>query len=218
MFRRKKRFCPRCGRPVREDWEFCPYCGFRLKEEEIGIFEFPELFKGYRSIFEEIEKEFRRIDKLFSQDFFKIPEFREKPGMSGISIVIKSGTGMKPKIYVKTYGDYKKIEPEIRKRIAKEVGGLEEAEEEYEKVREIPKVTEEPKAEVRDLGNKIEIEVELPDVKSEKDIDVKVLEQSVEIRAFAKDKAYFKLLPIRPNGRLSYKKFENGKLKIGIEY
>jgi len=43
-------------------------------------------------------------------------------------------------------------------------------------------------------GNKTIIEIKLPDVEREEDIDVKRLEQSIEIRARAKDKLYFKLV------------------------
>jgi HSP20 family molecular chaperone IbpA len=205
----EKRKCPACGKKVEKEFNYCPYCGEELEEREF------EEFKPFRPFsFEDIDKEFERIDKMFSKSFFKFPKF-ERGG--GISITIQSGTGMEPKIEVRTSGEYKKLEPEIKKRLGikpgvEEVGEEEKAE---EKVR-IPKVTEEPEAEIKNLGNRQIISIKLPDVKEE-DVEVKKLEQSMEIRAFAGDKAYFKLIPLPSNASIVKKEFKNGVLKIEVE-
>jgi HSP20 family molecular chaperone IbpA len=209
MFRKKK--CPRCEKEVKEDWEFCPYCGYSLKEKyrEERFF---EEFEDFDRIVEKMEREF--------EEMFKIPTFRmprikiSSPGCSGISITIHSGTGMKPKVEVKTYGEYKKLEPEIKRRLGVKVP-IEEVEEEKEIGYNPPKTTEEPEAKVSREGNKTIIEIKLPDVEKEEDINVKKLEQSIEIRARAKDKLYFKLLPI--TGEIVGKSFKDGVLKIEIE-
>jgi len=207
MFEKKK--CRECGEKVSDKWDFCPYCGAPLREREFEPFD----------IFEDIEKEFRRIDRMFG---FEPLKFRIKPGIrgGGISITIQSGTGMEPKIEVRTSGEYKKLEPEIKRRLGIKPGveevSEEEAEEEKRKVR-VPKVTEEPEAEVKSLGNKQIISIKLPDVKSEKDIEVKKLEQSMEIKAFAGDKAYFKLIPLPANASIVKKEFKNGVLRIEVE-
>jgi len=52
------------------------------------------------------------------------------------------------------------------------------------------------------------LKIHLPEVE-EKDIDIRKLSKSVEIRAKAKDKLYFTIIP---NPNLTYKKFENGIL------
>jgi HSP20 family molecular chaperone IbpA len=205
MFERKK--CKECGEKVSDKWDFCPYCGAPLREKEFEPFD----------IFDDIEKEFRRIDKMFGIEF---PKFRIKPGIrgGGISITIQSGTGMEPKIEVKTSGEYKKLEPEIKRRLGVKPGVEEVSEEEeVEKKVRIPKVTEEPEAEIKNLGNKQIISIKLPDVKSEEDIEVKKLEQSMEIKAFAGDKAYFKLIPLPANASIVKKEFKNGVLKIEVE-
>jgi len=205
MFERKK--CKECGEKVSDKWDFCPYCGAPLREKEFEPFD----------IFDDIEKEFRRIDKMFGIEF---PKFRIKPGIrgGGISITIQSGTGMEPKIEVKTSGEYKKLEPEIKRRLGVKPGVEEVSEEEeVEKKVRIPKVTEEPEAEIKNLGNKQIISIKIPDVKSEEDIEVKKLEQSMEIKAFAGDKAYFKLIPLPSNASIVKKEFKNGVLKIEVE-
>lgn len=208
MFRRKKLRCPACRKEVNENWNFCPYCGEELRK----AIRFKPL-----DIFEEIDREFERIDREFSR-IFEFPGIKFKPS-SGISITIHSVSGEEPKIEVKTFGDYKKIEPEIKKRLGVKVPIREVEEEEVEvkpeKVR-IPKITEEPEAEIKDLGNKQIISIKLPDVK-EKDIEIKKLEQSLEVKAFAGDKAYFKLIPLPINASIAKKEFKNGVLRIEIE-
>jgi len=215
MFKKKK--CPRCGREVKDEWDFCPYCGYPLKEKyrvEEKFFEEFDDFGSFEKVFERMEKEF---EEMFKMPIFKIPRIKiSSPGVSGISITIHSGTGMKPRIEVKTYGDYKKLEPEIKKRLGIKVP-VEEAEESEEKEVEYepPKTTEEPEAKVSKEGKKTIIEIKLPDVEREEDIEVKRFEQSIEIRARAKDKLYFKLLPI--TGEIINKSFKDGVLKIEIE-
>jgi HSP20 family molecular chaperone IbpA len=209
MFRKKK--CPRCEKEVKEDWEFCPYCGYSLKEKykEERFF---EEFEDFDRILEKMEREF---EEMFKIPTFRIPRIKiSSPGVSGISITIHSGAGMKPKVEVKTYGEYKKLEPEIKRRLGVKVP-IEEVEEEKEIEYNPPKTTEEPEAKVSREGNKTIIEINLPDVENEEDIQVKKLEQSIEIRARAKDKLYFKLLPL--TGEIVGKSFKDGVLKIEIE-
>ncbi len=213
MFKKKK--CPRCEKDVKDEWDFCPYCGYSLKEKyrvEERFFEDFEGLESFNRIFERMEKEFEEMLKMPT---FKIPRIKfSSPGVSGISITIHSGTGMKPRVEVKTYGEYKKLEPEIERRLGVKVP-VEEVEEEREVEYERPKVTEEPEAKVSRVGKKTIIEIKLPDVEREEDIEVKRLEQSIEIRARAKDKLYFKLLPIV--GEIVSKSFKDGVLKIEIE-
>lgn len=185
-----KKYCKICGEKVKKGWKYCAYCGSNLED--------------FEDIFEKVEKEFERIDKVFSTRFFEIPKIKLRP--SGISITIKSFSG-KPKLEIKTFGSYKKIEPEIKKRIypIKEV----------EEIKEVKKA-EEPETKIESLNGKILIQIRLPEVKNEKDIEIKKLEQSIEIKAYVKDKVYFKLIPIQPNKEIINKSFEKGLLKIEL--
>jgi HSP20 family molecular chaperone IbpA len=78
----------------------------------------------------------------------------------------------------------------------------------------IPKLTEEPETKIERIGKKQIIKVKLPGVK-EDDIEIKKLENSVEIRAFVGDKCYFKLIPIPSNANVN-ETFENEMLKIEV--
>ncbi len=203
MFESKR--CRKCGKGLKKEWEFCPYCG-----------EGVEYKRPYGDVFEDIEKEFERIAKMPTPMFIRFPKLdMESPFKRGnISIVIKTGTGMKPKIDVKTSGHYKKLEPQIKRRLGVE-GEVEQVKEEKREIR-IPKTTEEPETRIESRGNEETITIKLPDVKKLDDIEIRKLGQSIEIKAFAGDKAYFKLIPIRPNAQISDRSFKNGVLKIQI--
>jgi HSP20 family molecular chaperone IbpA len=202
MFNKKR--CRNCGNNVKDDWRFCPYCGEYLKKD---IFERFLPFKHFEEIEKEIDEELKRLDKMFKISF-DIPKAKIKPKeFSGISITIKTETGKKPKIDVKTFGEYKKLEPEIRKKLMVYEGG-------EEKVKP-PKITEEPETEITKNKNKQIIKIKLPGVKSINDIEIKKLEQSIEIKAFAGDKLYFKLLPII--GTITKKEFKDETLLLEIE-
>jgi len=203
MFESKK--CRNCGKGLKDDWVACPYCGVPVKERVRRPYD----------IFEDIDKEFERIDKMFGPRFFKFPRIDVKPFRGdGISITIKSGTGRKPKIDVKTSGEYRKLEPQIKSKlgIREGVGEVKQ----FKPKRKPPKITEEPETKVERIGNKQLILIKIPDVKSLDDIDIRKLEQSLEVKAFAGDKAYFKLIPIRPNVQISDRSFKKGILKIEL--
>jgi len=77
-----------------------------------------------------------------------------------------------------------------------------------------PMKTEEPKTSVARSASKVVVSIHLPGVESEKDIEVSELENSVEVKALAKDKAYFKILTKPSQFRLSSKSFEKGILHM----
>jgi len=195
MFEKKQ--CARCGEKIKDEWDFCPHCGRKFSHRE----------KEMQDIFEEMEKD-------FEAEPFILPQFKAKPVMRGgrIDIIIHGGTGMQPRIDVRTSGDFRK--QEVKRKVS--VGPYPEEKIEKEKVKgRTAKTTEEPEAETQNVGNRRIISIKLPNVKSEKDIEIKKMEQSVEVKAYAGDKAYFKLIPIPANAEVSGK-FDNGMLKLEI--
>ncbi|MBU5689649.1 MAG: zinc ribbon domain-containing protein [Candidatus Aenigmatarchaeota archaeon] len=186
----KRKQCNFCGYNLKNDWSFCPNCGRPVRE--FGIFE---------RMFNEIETEFQRIDKEF-----KKPRIKTSGGE--IHITVQSGTGMEPRIEVRTSGDYKNLEPEIKRKL-----GLSES---IKNTFRKPKKTEEPETKMSKNKDKTIITINLPDIKSEDQIEIKQFEQSIEVKAFAKDKTYFKLIPIPANSVVN-KTFRNGVLEIEIK-
>jgi len=57
-------------------------------------------------------------------------------------------------------------------------------------------VKKEPHTNIRRLSNKVVYEVEIPGMDSEKDLSIVKLENSIEIKAIVKNKAYKKIIPI----------------------
>ncbi len=193
----RRRKCPNCGYPIEENWNYCPNCGFFLG------------FRTFDDIFEQIERTFlKELREIFRPSFFEFDVEKEiKPKFSGISIEIRSETGKKPEIKVKTFGEYKDLEPKIKEKIYKQFG-IEE--EEIPK----PKVVEEPEIKTYREGNQIKVEIELPGIENEENIQIKELEESIEVKAYTKDKGYFKIIPIPKGKRLIGHSFEKGKLTL----
>jgi HSP20 family molecular chaperone IbpA len=214
--------CRNCGSEVNEKWDFCPRCGSRLRG---GLF---------TDVFSRMEHELKEMDRMFERDFevFDLSPFFRKPIKGrGFSIKITKGSGEKPKVSVKTFGDVdrKEIEEEAKKMGFRDRLGLLKSKiretERYEKpeVKESEelsisgaKTTEEPKTQVKRMGDKIVVEVELPEVRNQKDIEVKSLENSIEIKAKSGDKAYFKILTKPPQTSVISKSFRNGILYLEL--
>ena len=74
--------------------------------------------------------------------------------------------------------------------------------------------TEEPKNNIKTQENRVKVDVELRGVKSLDDITVTELENSIEVKASTKEKAYFKILTKPPQTRLIKKDFSNGILHL----
>ena len=194
MFWKKK--CKHCDAEIKDRWNFCPNCGVDLTGKSLD-----NSLAGF-------EKE---IDRVFSMDP-GFPKFRLKPHArsGGVSITITSGTGMQPKVEVKKSGGYKNLGQEV-----KSVGHHHHhSHAESHKEFKVPKITEEPETKIQRVGKKQIITVNLPDVKEE-DVRIRQLEQSIEIRALAGDKGYFKLIPVPANAYVG-KEFKDGILKIEV--
>jgi len=233
MFKKKK--CSRCGEKVSDKFDFCPSCGKNLRENKnsknnwgmLGKNDFidpMQAFKteirlptGFNTIFntlvKSLDKQFKEIDKQIGKE----DKFKEnfKPLKSGgISINISSLGNNPPKIKVKSFGnipEFKKQETQIkqtRKKFKHEI-----PEEKLKKLSALPR--EEPSTNIRRLSNKLIYEIDLPGVKSLKDISIIELENSIEIKAISKNKAYFKLIPL--NYPINDKKFSSGKLVLELD-
>lgn len=179
------RKCRNCDNKIDVKWSFCPSCGSPLKE-----------VKG-RDIFKQVDKEFKQIDHIMEM---KLPRFMLKPlNAKGVSITITSDNASSPRIDMHTYGGQKHQHNHHHE----------------DKPVRIAKTTEEPEAKVSRTDNKEVIKLNLPDVKSLEDIEIRQLNQSIEIKAFAGDKTYFKLIPVPSNATVN-NEFKDGVLKIEV--
>lgn len=224
MFSKK---CKGCHEKISKDDNFCAHCGFSLKEKKSREEEFREYgmlgrndFEGefaegfpiglnglFNSLMKEMRKELKglnaepRVNPNLNKKIKKTKKMHIKsPGLS-ININFSDGSG-------RVLGN--QIEEEVEEKpLPKNILSEERARE----VSKLPK--EEAKANVRRMSNKIVYEIELPGVKSMKDVIIQKLENSLEIKAFSDKKSYFKLLPV--NFPVSgYRLLKSGKLILEL--
>jgi len=232
MFRKK--ICKRCGKKTEKDFSYCPHCGFSLIDREKEERDYGFLGKrdiadfnmfgggeiklpfGFNTVFKklvkEMDKQFKELDRELGKDKIKRINETENPPIrkGGISINISSGDGS-PVIKVRSFGNIPKFK-EMEKQIKdpkKETPKISE-----KKAKELAKLPrEEATSKVRRLSGRVIYEIELPEVKNIKDIVINQLENSIEIKAFAKNKAYFKFLPVS----LPLLKYAFSKGKLTLE-
>jgi len=80
--------------------------------------------------------------------------------------------------------------------------------------RKMPKNVVEPEVKVKRLGREIIFDIPLPNVNSEEDVELNILSDSVEVKAFAKKKGYFKILNVPENHKLIDKSLNEGNLNL----
>jgi len=236
-------YCPFCGNNLDRERETRDY-GFLGKEDinrtdSFSPFNEIRLPTGFNTLFRklvrEMDKQFRELDREIGRERLREnkkigknkSENKEKYfKKGGISINISPGAG-KPVVKVRSFGnmpEFKAMEKQIKGQPGKpgrpgkpirKKAKLPKSEISEEKARKLAKLPrEEAESKVRRLSGKVVYEIELPGVKSIKDIIVNQLENSIEVKAFSKDKAYFKFLPIKLP-LLDYK-FSKGKLTLEL--
>lgn len=197
MFGRKA--CQRCNKKTSKKSSFCPNCGYSFNGKDsffepsfkIG-FPFNMLFKQLEK---QIEKEFKNIDKSLHESPPTFDENIQKTGnnslIDGISISVSSSDDGQPIIKVNKLGNERA--PEKAKAIDNNLFSSGMSEEKLKKFSNLPK--EEPKANVRRFADRIIYEINLPGVTEDNVLLIK-FQNSIEIKAFTKDRAFFKLIPI----------------------
>ncbi len=234
MFGKKQ--CKRCGKKIDKDFEYCPHCGSfsgdnEREEKDYGFlgkddFDMADIKMplGFNTIFKKLmkqmEKQFRELDKEIGKEK-SMGENKKNPNVKqgGISINISSGAG-KPVINVKSFGnvpEFKVMEEQMKgKQIKQSKVPVRKipriSEEQAKRLSKLPR--EEAASKVRRLSGKVVYEIDLPDVKDGKDVIINKLENSIEVKAFAKDKAYFKFLPV--SLPLMRSRFSEGKLILEL--
>ncbi|MEK6977098.1 MAG: zinc ribbon domain-containing protein [Candidatus Hydrothermarchaeota archaeon] len=210
--------CPGCGEEVEAGWRFCPNCGEGLKTRSI-MERFPSIM-GFQDLFADVEKEFRRMEELFKEFELEEPKLEDlkrpwKRG-GGVSIRITSGTGKEPKVEIETFGDLKGEEDEIMKKLGITEGKRKVPVAEKRPLRPVPKVLEEPETKVERLEDKMILRIKVPGVRSMGGVDIRKMQESIEVRAYAEGKAYFTLSSIPPGSRVLSKRLEGDELVIEI--
>lgn len=213
MFGKKE--CGRCGEKSSGKSNFCPNCGvpFNGKQEKmrdfgmLGESDIDEKMGFANSIFGGFGG--KMMNKMFESAVKMLEKEMQKE--------IKKS---KPKANLQLFVNGKRIDLSNC-----ESGGnlIEESEIPFEKLpnselKGFSKLEKkEPETNIRRLSNKMIYEVNMPGVNSRKDLSIVKLENSIEIKALAKDKAYKKIIPI--GFPIKSYNFSNGKLvlELGIK-
>jgi len=201
----KKKECERCRRKFDEKYSYCPYCGHKNDsndDEDWGMLgrndfmpsmneiKLPIGFNAlFNSILRNLSKEF---DEQLNKNYFQTDEKPKKIKREGVSISISTFGDGPPKIKVTQLG--KKSRLELQDGTKEKIKPNTFTKEKIKKFASLKR--EEPKTDIRRLSNKVIYELEMPGVKSMDDISIVKLENSIEIKAISKNKAYSKIIPI----------------------
>ena len=205
--------CKKCGNRVSKKHRFCFICGSKMnnyKEEDWGMlgktdsFE-KEIFQdsffggfGGRMLNNMIGTTMKMLEKEMQKEMKNI----EKTPKSNIRLMINGRE-------IKFGGPQMQRKKESSRRIPRS----EFKEERLKVFSELPK--EEPKTNLKRFGDKIIYELDMPETKSFNDILINKLENSIEIKAIGKTKAYVKLIPI--NMPIINQKLMRGKLILELQ-
>lgn len=210
MFGKK---CNGCGEKVSEKYNFCPYCGSSSKGEKkkglgmLGENDFDEIdnFMGesfiekiggkmINNMFKMIEKEMQNEIKRKNSEVKNQPRSNFQLFINGKKINLDNAQIKTEKSKKKAIFD---IPSEPLKNFSK-----------YEK--------KEPEANVRRLSDKVIYEIDMPGVKSDKDVSIINLENGLEIRGVGNKTAYHKTISV--NLPITDINVSKGKLILELGY
>ncbi|PJE81740.1 hypothetical protein COU58_00975 [Candidatus Pacearchaeota archaeon CG10_big_fil_rev_8_21_14_0_10_32_42] len=182
--------CDVCRENVKGKYNFCPHCGSQIKEtkdawgmlgKNDGNFEKPGVFENIGD---------KLINKMITNTF-KILEKEMQKNMSS-----RNQKFPQPKVKLMING--REISPKDAKMVKKDVNTkflpIEFSEVNLQRWKKVKK--KEPKSTLKRVEDKIEYEVEVPGVKSIKDISIVKLENSLEVKAVGDKTGYLKRIPI----------------------
>lgn len=211
MFNKKN--CLKCGKKINKSYEFCPYCGNineEKEEEDWGI-----LGKNDINKLEKVQNPlFGRItESMLNKMLGSAMKMLEKEMQKGNN---QQGENI-PKTNVRLMINGKEINfnnnPEKSPKKIKEAKSRIFSEEQNKKFLLLKK--EEPKTDIRRFSEKVVYSVEMKGVSSIEDVSVIKMENSIEVRAIAKKKAYFKIIPV--NLPMTEYDFSEEKLTIELK-
>lgn len=209
----RKKTCPNCEEKVKNSYNFCPSCGIQLREpskdwgmlgkkENKNKLNNPNNMLGGGLTGGIMNKMLGSAIKMLEKEMAK--EFNQPTPKNNMKLVI-NGKEINPNTLqpVKDKNQNKKENTKILP--------IEFDSENLEKWSNLSK--EEPKTTLKRIDDKVQYEMDVPEVTSIKDISIVKLEKGIEIKAVGKDKAYQKTIKID----LPLKKYTLLKGKLTLE-
>lgn len=208
----KKRKCKNCNKKISDKYEFCPYCGNSSNEnlEDWGMLGKTDTINEFEqfsnSLFGGIGGKIiggmlGKTLKMLEQEIHKEIKTQNSTPRTNFELII-NGKRVDPK-NIKVSQQRQIIEKP--RKVLPNVSN-----ESLKKISALPK--KEPLTNIRRFADKVIYEINLPGVNSINDISIIKLETSIEIKALASAKAYFKVIPI--NLPIINYKFSDEKLVL----
>jgi len=213
MFGKKE--CSRCGEKSNNRHNFCPNCGVPFGEKNFNKSELGML--GESDVEEEMDSFANSMFSGFGGKMMgKMLESAMKMLEKEMQKEIKK---TKPKANLQLFVNGKKVDLGNYENDANssenEIPAEKLPNSELKGFSDFKK--KEPATNIRRLSNKVIYEVEMPGLDSEKNLSIVKLENSIEIKALAKNKAYKKIIPI--GFPIKSYNLSNGKLilELGVK-
>jgi len=218
-----KKSCKRCKEKVSEKYVFCPHCGSlinkNVRKQDLGMLgeeDFGNEFEEFQeSIFggvggKMIGKMFEKAVKMLEKEIEKERKNQNSMGDPKTNFQLFINGKRVDGLNGKSQGNQNSGKSKKLKKIPMD---LNLPKNELEGFSALPKG--EPKTNVRRLSDKVIYEINIPGVKSLKDVSMTRLENNLEIRARTKNKAYSKMIPV--NFPIIDYNFSKGKLLIEMD-
>lgn len=221
----KKKLCKNCGTKIGDKHKFCPCCGVQTNKnskENWGILGRNDSIQsdneisflgGFGTLFNSLMKNLNNQCNELNEEMGVQNDLDKKsfnkgviPLKKGISISISTSGNNPPRIKISQMGNCEKKQIKM-KNLSKNF-----SESNLKKLSKL--IKKEPLTEIKRLSNELIYEIKLPGVKSLDDISILNLENSIEIKALTKTKAYMKIIPIS----LPMKNYEFSNERLILEF
>ncbi len=206
---KKAKRCPKCNEKIKNSPNFCPNCGFKLKEkgDDWGMLGKSDNFLEPNELpfFQGLSG--NMLNKLIGGTLKMLEKELQK----------ENSTQKNPQTKIKLVINGKEVSPNKIKQISPTTKEnerklpIEFSEKNLKKWMNSKKQI--PKTKLKRIENKIQYEMEIPGVETIEDISILKFEESLEVRAIAKDVAYQKNIPLN----LPLKKYTLLKDKLTLE-
>jgi len=171
---------------MKDNWSYCPTCGTQANKQV--------------TMFNLLKRQMDIMKNLVGRTDEYEPEARIQQPRNAITIQINSSGMREPRVQI-----FPKPIPSREDQPYADKVSIQ---------KKMPEIVLEPEVKVKRLAREMLFTIPLPNIKSGKDIELKILPDSVEVKAFGKKKGYFKILNIPKNYKLVEKDLKEGNLNL----